>query len=79
MSIRETRHEFHPVLLTCTGCRTVLDEQEKPPRWCSAADYIARCQSIMDDFVLLESYCPACDLAYARLIQYGQTEGPTCR
>ncbi len=66
------------VLISCTGCRTVLDEQAKPPRWCSTAEYIANNQSVVDDFVLLESYCPACELAYDRLLQYGQTKAPSC-
>jgi hypothetical protein len=66
------------VLIICIGCRVVLDEQAMPPRWCSTAEHSVRSQSIVDDFVLLESYCPVCDYAYDRLIQYGQTEIPLC-
>lgn len=66
------------ILISCAGCRTVLDDQAKPPRWCSTAEYIASNQPVVDDFVLLESYCPACDLAYDRLLQYGQREVPLC-
>lgn len=66
------------ILISCTGCRAILDELAKPPRWCYTGEYIANNQSAVDDFVLLESYCPACDLAYDRLLRYGQTEAPSC-
>lgn len=57
-------------LIICIGCRAVLDEQAKPPRWGHISDYISRTRSGLDDFVFLESFCSACHLAYDRLIQY---------
>jgi|CXWL01.1.fsa_nt_gi hypothetical protein len=63
------------VLLSCTGCRAVFDERAKPPRWCFISDYMARSQTIVDDFVLVESYCPGCDLAYDQLMRYGRSDG----
>jgi len=68
-----------PVLLSCTGCRAVLDERLEPPRWCSTFDYMTRHQPNAEDFLLLESYCPGCGVAYDRLMQYGTAEDPPCR
>jgi thiol-disulfide isomerase/thioredoxin len=78
MSVEENRMEPQPVLLSCTGCRDVLDERVEPPHWCSTSDYMARSLTIVDDFMLLESYCPSCRLAYEQLMQYGRTEIPLC-
>ena len=75
MSLEDNRLESQPVLRSCTGCRAVLDERVEPPRWCSTSDYMARSQRATDDFMLLESYCPGCDLAYERLMRYGRSEG----
>lgn len=78
MSFEENRIERQLVLLSCTGCRAMFDERVEPPRWCSAFDYMDCSRTVVHDFVLLESYCPSCDLAYDQLMRYGTTEIPLC-